>query len=132
MSLQSMSPIQGPGLAPAIQNTPTTPPRTSAGVAPTAGAAQTPLAKADNATAGGSEPSVDANELAGAIQKVQDFTHTLANELNFSIDDDSGHTVVKIVDTSTKEVIRQIPSKEMLAIAQTLDKIQGLLIKQKA
>ena len=40
--------------------------------------------------------------------------------------------IVKVMDNATKEVIRQIPSVEMLAIAKALDKIQGLLIKQKA
>ena len=59
-------------------------------------------------------------------------TQTLANELAFSIDQDSGRTVVKIIDSSTDEVIRQIPSKEMLAIADALDQIQGMLLKQKA
>jgi flagellar protein FlaG len=77
-------------------------------------------------------PPVDAKQLEAAVQQVQDFTRTLANELKFNIDEDSGQTVVKIVDSSTEEVIRQIPSEEMLAIAKALDQIQGLLIKQKA
>lgn len=76
--------------------------------------------------------TVDAKMLAGAIDKVQEFTNTLANELKFSIDDKSGQTVVKIVDTATDEVIRQIPSEEMLAIADALGQIQGVLLKQKA
>ena len=75
---------------------------------------------------------VDSKQLEAAVKQVQDFTHTLANELKFKIDEDSGRTVVKIVDSSTDEVIRQIPSEEMLVIAKALDKIQGLLIKQKA
>ncbi|MDD2914127.1 MAG: flagellar protein FlaG [Gallionella sp.] len=37
-----------------------------------------------------------------------------------------------MIDTQTNEVIRQLPSKEMVAIAQALDKFQGLLIKIKA
>ena len=32
----------------------------------------------------------------------------------------------------TNEVIRQIPSEEMLEIAKALDRLQGLLVKQKA
>ena len=92
---------------------------------------QSQISKADEAPGTGGQ-NVDAKELASAIDKVQDVTKTLANELKFSIDEDSGQTVVKIVDTATDEVIRQIPSKEMLAIAKALDQIQGLLIKQKA
>jgi flagellar protein FlaG len=41
-------------------------------------------------------------------------------ELNFQVDDKSGTLVVKLVDTSTKEVLRQYPSKEALAAAQAL------------
>ena len=74
----------------------------------------------------------EAKELESAVQKVQKFTQNLAKELQFDIDKDSGRTVVKVVDTSTKEVIRQIPSEEMLAMAKALDQIQGLLVKQKA
>jgi len=50
----------------------------------------------------------------------------------FPFDDDTGRTVVKVVDASTDEVIRQIPSEEVLAIAKALDKLQGVLIKQEA
>jgi flagellar protein FlaG len=40
--------------------------------------------------------------------------------------------VVKVVDTETDQVIRQIPSEEMLAIARNIDRLQGLLVKQEA
>ncbi|HMY07311.1 MAG TPA: flagellar protein FlaG, partial [Accumulibacter sp.] len=50
----------------------------------------------------------------------------------FSVDNDTGQMVVKVVDKSTQEVIRQVPSKEMLAIAKTLDNIKGLFVKQTA
>ena len=40
--------------------------------------------------------------------------------------------MVKVVDQSTKEVIRQIPSEEMLAIAKALDSLKGLLVRQTA
>jgi len=37
-----------------------------------------------------------------------------------------------VVDMATKDVIRQIPTPEVLAIAKALDKLQGLLVKDKA
>jgi hypothetical protein len=46
------------------------------------------------------------------------------------VNDDTGQLVVKIIDRTTKEVIRQMPSEEMLAIAKTLDSIKGLFVKQ--
>jgi len=39
--------------------------------------------------------------------------------------------VVRIVDSQTNEVIRQMPSEEMIAISKSLDQMSGWLIKQK-
>ena len=59
------------------------------------------------------------------------ITQPINNSLQFSIDDDSGRTVVKVVDRQTEEVLRQIPSEEMLDIARALGKLKGLLVEQK-
>lgn len=66
-----------------------------------------------------------------AVDDVQRFVQTMNNGLQFSIDDDSGRTVVKVVDKQTDEVLRQIPSEEMLDIARALGKLKGLLVEQK-
>jgi flagellar protein FlaG len=39
---------------------------------------------------------------------------------------------VRVVDTVTGEVIRQVPSEELLAISRSIDKLQGLLLRQEA
>jgi flagellar protein FlaG len=70
-------------------------------------------------------------QLAQAVTQIQDVIKQTAQSLQFSIDKDTGKTVVKVVDTDSKKVIRQIPSEEVLAIAKALDKLQGLLVKQK-
>ena len=72
------------------------------------------------------------DELEKAVKDVGEFVKTANNSLQFSIDDDLGVTVVKVIDTGTKEVIRQIPSEEMLSIAKALGSIKGLLVQQKA
>ena len=77
-------------------------------------------------------PPASQAELVDAVAISNNFLKTVTNAVEFSIDKDSGSTVVKVVDTATKEVIRQYPSEEMLQIAKALDKIQGLLIQQKA
>lgn len=66
------------------------------------------------------------------MNEVQKAVAPLAQELQFSIDKGSGKTVVKVMDTGTHKVVRQIPSEEILAMAQQLDKLQGLLVKDKA
>ena len=63
---------------------------------------------------------------------VNDFVKPLNSALQFNIDDSTGLTVVKVIDTDTKDVIKQIPSEDMLALAKALDQIKGLLVKQQA
>lgn len=70
-------------------------------------------------------------QLKGAIDAANEYIKPINSAVQFSMDKDSGSTVIKVMDTATKEVIRQIPSEEMLAIAKALNHIQGLLIKQK-
>lgn|GEM_PF-476157 len=77
--------------------------------------------------------AIDRDTLQGAVDRVQKAVETLSSAgIQFTIDQDFNRMVVQVVDTSTKEVIRQIPPKEMLEIAQALDKLQGLLVHQKA
>lgn len=79
-----------------------------------------------------SSESVNSEQLEDAVKAVNDFLKPLNNSLQFNIDDDTGKTIVKVVDSSTNEVIKQFPSEEMLAIAKAIDKMKGLLIQQKA
>lgn len=74
----------------------------------------------------------NAEELSKLVKTVNDFVKPFNSSLEFNIDQDSGQTIVKIMDTSTKEVIKQIPSEEMLALAKALDQLKGLLVTQKA
>ena len=74
----------------------------------------------------------DIGELQKALEEVAKAVAPMAQSLQFSLDKDSGKTVVKVMDTDTNEVIRQIPSEEVLAISKAVDKLKGLLIKQEA
>ncbi|SDW78358.1 flagellar protein FlaG [Nitrosomonas oligotropha] len=67
-----------------------------------------------------------------AVQKIQGTVDNLAHNLRFSIDEDTGKTIIKVMDVHTEEIIRQIPSEEAVEIARTLDKVQGLLFNGKA
>ena len=71
-------------------------------------------------------------QLDQAMQEMKEALPPVARNLQFSVDEDTGRTVVKVIDPATKEVIRQMPSEELLAITRALDKMNGLLIKQKA
>lgn len=72
------------------------------------------------------------SDVASAVDKLNDFASKNASDLNFSKDQETGKTIVKVVDTATDTVIRQIPSEEAVAIAKSIDRMQGLLINHKA
>ena len=69
--------------------------------------------------------------LAEAVERINDFIQIARSDLVFSVDESTGRTVVSVVDAQTQEVIRQIPSEEVLAIAARLDEARGLLFEGK-
>ncbi|GJL73922.1 flagellar protein FlaG [Nitrosomonas sp.] len=72
------------------------------------------------------------NQVQHAVEQIQQTMEKLAQNLQFSIDKDTGITVIKVLDSQTQEVIRQIPTEEAVSIARTLDKVKGLLFNDKA
>lgn len=72
----------------------------------------------------------DRKQLDEAVAALNKFIKPLNSAIEFSIDEDSGRTLVKVVDTETNDVLRQFPSKEALAISQSLDKFSGLLVRE--
>lgn len=76
--------------------------------------------------------TVSAAELAEAVQQANETVKPSATQFEFSIDKDTGQTVVRLLDAETHSVLRQIPSEEMIAIARALDKLKGMLVKAKA
>lgn len=79
----------------------------------------------------GNKPESD-EQIKQAVQNIQSTVDNLAHNLRFSIDKDTGKTIIKVVDTHTDEVIRQFPTEQAIEIARTLDKVQGLLFNDKA
>lgn len=97
----------------------------AAGVAPVS---QPQTAEAVQAVA---QP-VNLSQVKDATDKLNKVMQGVNRNLNFTVDEDTGLNIVKVVDVSTKEVIRQIPSPEVVQIAKSIDQLQGLLLKQKA
>ena len=67
-----------------------------------------------------------------AVSEINKAMQFMSRQLEFSVDTDSERTIVKVIDQQTREVIRQMPTKEALEIGKALEKAQGLLIKQTA
>lgn len=79
--------------------------------------------------------AVDVNDkaaLSGAVKKLNEYVAPALQTIEFSIDEDTDRIIVKVVDTETQQVLRQIPNEEVLAISKTLDKLRGLVVRQTA
>jgi flagellar protein FlaG len=80
------------------------------------------------------QPDATASEsqVGQALQSINKALQKLSSNLEFTVDADSNRTIVKVMDTQTQEIIRQMPSVEAIEISKALDKLQGLLVRQKA
>jgi flagellar protein FlaG len=70
--------------------------------------------------------------LADVVGRLNEHMQKLQRSLRFSVDDASGRIVVKVIDQSTDEVIRQIPSEEMLAMMNHISEFDGLIFDGRA
>lgn len=76
---------------------------------------------------------LNAKDLKKLTEELQKRVGGMDAQIQFSVDDTTGQSIIKVMDRATKEVIRQIPSEEMLQIARGLDRYQeGLLVNNKA
>ncbi|QJE00954.1 flagellar protein FlaG [Massilia forsythiae] len=122
----------GASLAPKLEDRGTQAATASpAGPAAAAGKVST-TATAAAASAAISAAQPDRDTLDAAVKKINDSMAASSQSLEFSIDKDSKDIVVKVIDQNTREVLRQMPSAEALEIAKSIDKMQGLLIRQTA
>ena len=69
------------------------------------------------------ESKEDVKALEDVASNLQDFVNLIDKELKFTVDTESGRHVVTIKDGASGEIIRQIPSEEVLKLAQNLAKI---------
>jgi flagellar protein FlaG len=77
-------------------------------------------------------PAPTLEQVKQAVSDLNQSSQTKSQGLEFSVDNDSKRTIVRVIDQTTKEVLRQMPSQEALDIAKSLDTTKGLLIKQTA
>jgi flagellar protein FlaG len=108
------------------------PPRSlepTAAFAPRTSASGRALEPARSPVAASAESSEAVREAVAALNRA---ATALNNNVQLSVDSDSGRTIVRVVDTETGQLIRQIPSEEALELRNALERIAGLLIDRTA
>lgn len=109
-------------------------PQQRTAVTPGGTTAARPVATAaiDSNAKGKEEAQSELKDVKQAVSEINKAMQFMSRQLEFSVDTDSERTIVKVIDQQTREVIRQMPTKEALEIGKALEKAQGLLIKQTA
>lgn len=77
------------------------------------------------------QPAADAAEVDAAIKAANQSMQSVATNLKFEKDTTTGKTVVRVIDSETQQILRQMPSEEMLAMSKALDRLQGLMVHLK-
>ena len=63
---------------------------------------------------------VEPEKIEAAVAKVAAYVESLSRSLAISVDERSGDFVVQVQDANTDEIIRQLPSEEVLAISAAI------------
>lgn len=71
-------------------------------------------------------------EVREAVKEIRQNVGGNSTNLQFSVDEASGRTIVSVIDSETRQVVRQIPSEEIMRMARAMDRMQGLLFNGKA
>ena len=83
-------------------------------------------AKADQAT------PAETAQLKQSVASLNQLLQPAQGSIEFSVDEGSGKTLLKVVDTETNTVLLQIPSKQALALSQSIGQTTGVFIKDSA
>ena len=77
------------------------------------------------------QPAAGTVEVDAAIEAANQSMRSVATNLKFEKDTTTGKTVVRVIDSETQKILRQMPSEEMLAMSKALDRLQGLMVHLK-
>lgn len=69
---------------------------------------------------------VSAEKAQEVVEQLNNHAQSINRNLQFSVDDDSGKTVIRVINSETAELVRQIPSEEVLRLSETIrESIEG-------
>jgi len=78
------------------------------------------------------DPAEMGARIERSIDTLNDLMAKGQRSLNFSVDNSSDQVVVRVVDTNTDEVIRQIPNEESIRLAEYIDGLVGVIFNKNA
>lgn len=87
---------------------------------------------ADLAAVASTQPATQSEREQAALDEINQSLALASIGLQFEFDKEADQMIARVVDTLSGEVIRQMPSEEVLHVAKMLDKLQGLIFQHAA
>ena len=75
---------------------------------------------------------VDETKIIAAIEKANKSINMYNRKLEFSIHDATKEIMVKVIDTETDEIIKEIPSEKILDMVAKMWELAGIFMDEKA
>ena len=73
-----------------------------------------------------------AEEMDAMVEDIREMARMFERDLEFRIEEDLDRPVVEVKDAQNDEVIRQIPSEQMVELARNMERIRGILFDESA
>lgn len=71
---------------------------------------------------------VEEKEVVEAVSKLNEYVQKTQRHLDFQLDEESGRTVVRVYDTDSDKLVRQIPDEAALELAKKLNSDEPSLL----
>lgn len=95
-------------------------------------AGKPPVVELQRSAAESNSSSSEDEKVKTAAAQIQQFLDSIQRNLEFSVDEDSGRVVVKVIASDTGLVVRQIPNEEVLKLAESLSDANSALFSAEA
>ena len=70
------------------------------------------------------------NKIQEAMQVLNERLATKDNSIRFRVDETLDRAIVTVVNEQTGEIVRQLPTDEMLQAARNIESLKGILVKE--
>src|SRR4051794_25994812 len=71
--------------------------------------------------AAATDPALEREQLQAAATHLNGLMQSLQRQIQFSVDEDNGKTIIKVIDTSTQQVVRQIPQQDAMEMLKNIN-----------
>lgn len=76
--------------------------------------------------------SQSTTDVRDAVREINEFVQNVQRDLSFNMDEVSGRTVIKVIDRDSGDTVRQIPSEEVIAIANHIRDVRDSAVAGEA